>query len=363
MPQKNTRQPKTHKALLPLAWMYATGAWIRNKLFDCGLLPVEEFSVPVISVGNLTVGGTGKTPHIEYLIELLAPHYSVAVLSRGYRRKSKGFVCADARTTADEVGDEPYQMHCKYPDVTVAVDANRRHGITQLLSREAKPDVILLDDAHQHRYVRPTLSIVLCDYNRPVYKDFPLPAGRLREPLGGIGRADLVVLTKCPHRLDEDEYKEEAKQLNFNVENLFASELQYKALKKFGSAQSLPLDHFDTETRIILLTGIANPKPLTEYIRKRFHNLSIHAYPDHHDFTENEISELAKDVTSSTGKAIIITTEKDAARLSNHTLPDVIQKNMYVLPLSIVMQQRKDKKSFDKAVLEAIRQHASRNSK
>lgn len=363
MPQDNTCLPKTHKALLPLAWVYATGVWIRNKLFDCGLLAVEEFSVPVISVGNLTVGGTGKTPHIEYLIELLAPYYSIAVLSRGYRRKSKGFVCADAGTTADEIGDEPYQLHSKYPDVTVAVDANRRRGISLLLGRDAKPDVILLDDAHQHRYVRPALSIVLCDYNRPVYKDCLLPAGRLREPLGGIRRADLVVLTKCPHRLDEEEYAEEAKRLKFNDRNIFASELQYKALKRFGSAQCLPLSHFDADTCIILLTGIANPKPMTEYIRKRFHNLSLYAYPDHHSFTENEISELATDVASSTGKAIIITTEKDAARLSNHTLPDVIQKNMYVLPLNIVMQQRKGEKSFDETVLEAVRQRAQKNAK
>lgn len=361
MHQKSTRLPQKHKVLLPLAWVYTTGVWIRNKLFDCGLLPVEEFSVPVISVGNLTAGGTGKTPHIEYLIEMLAPYYKIAVLSRGYRRKKKGFICADNKTTADQIGDEPYQIHCKYPDITVAVDTNRRRGISSLLNRETPPDIILLDDAHQHRYVRPALSIVLCDYNRPVYNDLPLPAGLMREPLSGLGRANIVILTKCPHLLDNDEYQKEARMLHFDIENIFASQLRYGALKKIGSSLYSPIDDFDSKTDVILFTGIANPKPLIEYIRYRFHNLTILSYPDHHDFTRKEINLLAKELTRKKPPTIIITTEKDAARLSNHPLPDVIQKNMYVLPIKIEMQKRDGRNTFDNAIFEAIRQHTNSN--
>ncbi len=168
MPSR-TDIPHIYKPLLPLAWLYSAGVWMRNRLFDRGILPVEEFSVPVISVGNLTVGGTGKTPLIEYLIELLLPHKRIAVLSRGYRRKSKGWVIATSNSTASDIGDEPLQILRKYPTVTVAVDSNRRRGIRQLLQQHPQPEVILLDDAHQHRYVHPTLSIVLCDYNRPIH--------------------------------------------------------------------------------------------------------------------------------------------------------------------------------------------------
>ena len=184
--------PHIYKPLLPLAWAYNAGVWLRNKLFDRAILPVEEFSVPVISVGNLTVGGTGKTPLIEYLIELLSPHCHVAVLSRGYRRKSKGYVQATPQCTAQDIGDEPLQIYRKYPHVIVAVDSNRRRGIKNLLQLDARPEVILLDDAHQHRYVHPSLSIVLCDYNRPIYADLLLPAGRLREPMSGLKRADAI---------------------------------------------------------------------------------------------------------------------------------------------------------------------------
>ena len=197
---------KINHWLIPVSWLYGLGVEIRNKLFDWGILPAEEFDIPVISVGNLAVGGTGKTPHIEYLIELLGHKYHIAVLRRGYKRKSRGFILADDKSTAREIGDEPYQIKRKYPNITVAVDANRRRGIKQLKKQIPDIDVILLDDAFQHRYVTPLSSIVLTDYNRALHLDKLLPAGRLRESRHELSRANMVIVTKCPIDMKPIEY-------------------------------------------------------------------------------------------------------------------------------------------------------------
>ena len=188
---------KINEWLLPLSWLYGLGVKFRNMLFEIGILHSESFDVPVISVGNITVGGTGKTPHVEYLIELLKDKAKVAVLSRGYKRRTRGFVIADDNATAKTIGDEPLQMKRKYgDDITVAVDRKRCHGIRQLTSDEDGIDVILLDDAFQHRYVKPGVNILLVDYHRLIIYDKLLPAGRLREPLSGKNRADIVIVTK-----------------------------------------------------------------------------------------------------------------------------------------------------------------------
>ena len=189
-----------NKKLLPLSWCYGLGVGFRNLLFEMGVLKSRSFKVPVISVGNITVGGTGKTPHVEYLIRLLKDHLNVAVLSRGYKRKSHGFVLAGKDTTMWDIGDEPYQMKQKFPDITMAVDSKRTRGIQKLIDGEAgkEIDVILLDDAFQHRYVKPGINILLVDYHRLVIYDKLLPAGRLREPVKSKDRADVVIVTKCP---------------------------------------------------------------------------------------------------------------------------------------------------------------------
>ena len=188
-------------AVNPYHWV----TWVRNRAFDKGVLVSRAFDLPVICIGNITVGGTGKTPHTEYLIRLLKDKYRLAVLSRGYGRKSRGYVIADEKVTMQQLGDEPYQMHCKFPDVTVAVDENRVHGILALLSRKKEPDVILLDDAYQHRYVEAGMNILLIDYNRPIWCDAVLPFGRMRESIQGVGRADIVIVTKSPRELGCDE--------------------------------------------------------------------------------------------------------------------------------------------------------------
>lgn len=342
--------PHIYKPLLPLAWLYSAGVWVRNKLFDRGMLPVEEFSVPIISVGNLTVGGTGKTPHIEYLIELLSPHKRIAVLSRGYRRRSKGFVLATANSTAADIGDEPLQIFCKYPTITVAVDSSRRRGIEQLLQLRERPEVILLDDAHQHRYVHPTLSIVLCDYNRPIYADLPLPAGRLREPMSGLKRADIVLVTKCPHTLTDKELLQEAEQLHYPADKLYASHIAYGAPYNIATHENCDMATLATQRNIIIFTGIANPKPMIEYVSKYTSHITVQSYPDHHNFSKQEIENLAHMVAQK--EAIVFTTEKDAARLSHLDLPRPVAENSYILPLKTVVQPTSGKEEFDQLILQ-----------
>ena len=342
--------PHIYKPLLPLAWAYNAGVWLRNKLFDRAILPVDEFSVPVISVGNLTVGGTGKTPLIEYLIELLSPHCHVAVLSRGYRRKSKGYVQATPQCTAHDIGDEPLQIYRKYPHVIVAVDSNRRRGIKNLLQLDARPEVILLDDAHQHRYVQPSLSIVLCDYNRPIYADLPLPAGRLREPMSGLKRADAIVLTKCPHQLTKEELQHEAHLLHCDSNKLYAAHIAYGSPRHIATHNTIEIEMLVANRNIIIFTGIANPSPMVEYLSRYTQHITLQSYPDHHDFSQQEIEKLAHTVAQK--EAIVITTEKDAARLSHIDLPHQVTQNSYILPLKTVVQPTTDKTEFDRLILQ-----------
>ncbi len=344
--------PHIYKPLSPLAWLYSAGVWMRNRLFDRGILPVEEFSIPIISVGNLTVGGTGKTPQIEYLIELLSPHKRIAVLSRGYHRRSKGFVLATANSTAADIGDEPLQIFSKYPTITVAVDSNRRRGIKQLLQLSERPEVILLDDAHQHRYVHPTLSIVLCDYNRPIYADLSLPAGRLREPMSGLKRADIVLVTKCPHTLTDNELQYEAEQLHYPIDRLYASHIAYGAPYNIATKESQDIATIATQRNIIIFTGIANPTPMIEYVSKYTSHITVQSYPDHHIFTTQEIEKLALMVAQK--EAIVITTEKDAARLRDLELPHQVIENSYILPLKTVVQPTKGKSEFDRLILQTV---------
>lgn len=200
---------KIRKWLTPLSMLYGMVVGIRNQLFELGFLKSRSFDIPVISVGNITVGGSGKTPHIEYLVRLLKDKVKVAVLSRGYKRKSKGYVLADADTSMSDIGDEPYQMKKKFPDIYIAVDKNRCEGIDNLTQQDATKDtdVVLLDDAFQHRYVKPGVNILLVDYHRLIISDKLLPAGRLREPKEGKARADIVIITKCPKDLKAINYR------------------------------------------------------------------------------------------------------------------------------------------------------------
>ena len=314
--------------LLPLSWLYGLVVSIRNLMFDVGMLKSRTFPLPVICVGNITVGGTGKTPHTEYLIRLLSKDHQVAVLSRGYKRKSEGYVLATKDTPMAEIGDEPYQMKQKYPQIHMAVDKDRCHGINQLMQNMVKPqtDVVILDDAYQHRYVKAGLNILLIDYHRLIHLDKLLPAGRLREPMSGSQRADIVIITKCPRDIKLMDRKGIKRSLNLeNWQKIFFT--TYKYPDQMEGLGENPL----------LVTGIASPQQMVYDLQKIVPTFELMSFPDHHNFTEQDINAIR---TRAAGRTIL-TTEKDATRL--HGLD-----NMKVIPIEVEFIEGKEK--FDKMI-------------
>ena len=327
--------------LFPISVLYGTVTFVRNKMFDCGILSSEKFDVPVICVGNLSVGGTGKTPHTEYLARLLSAHYRVAVLSRGYKRKSKGFVLADERTTARELGDEPCQIKRKFPDIKVAVDADRRNGITRLmqLPDEEKPEVIILDDAFQHRYVKPTSSLLLTDCKRLYTSDYVLPAGRLREWKSGASRADIIIVTKCKADISDEERENILRQISpSKKQRVFFTYINYgELLPVFGDRSDALMNVTSGNPEVILLTGIANPLPLKNKVEEFSSNIDMLSFPDHHDFSEADILSVENCLkTGKDSRKIVVTTEKDAVRLlANPYLSDEYKERFYYIPIRI----------------------------
>lgn len=325
--------------LLPLAWVYGIAVRLRNKLFDAGVLRSQSFDIPVIAVGNITVGGSGKTPHVEYLLRLLSGSRRVAVLSRGYKRKSKGYRLAGLTTTMPEIGDEPYQMSRKFANVYVAVDADRCNGIRRLTSDEATKDVsvVVLDDAFQHRYVKPGLNILLIDSQRLITRDALLPAGRLREPQEGKSRADLVVVTKCPKSFGNADFDSIAAELALDSrQQLFFSALEYDSLQAIYTDRKLPLSELSPETHILVFTGIASPRQLISELREHSQNVTTMLFPDHHQFSASDIERLNAMFASLPEPRIVVTTEKDSARLVGmEGLSDNVRRNIYRLPIRI----------------------------
>ena len=361
------RKPKIYSFLLPLAALYGMGVRFRNWLFDCQVLKSKEFDLPVISVGNISVGGTGKTPHTEYIVDLLKDAYHVAVLSRGYKRKSKGYVLAKKdKTTIADIGDEPFQMWSKYPDATFAVDPNRRHGIEQLMKEDVKPpvDVVVLDDAFQHRYVKPDINIVLVNYYRPIFLDKLLPAGRLREPIVGKNRADILIVTKCPKDLNLEEVRELENGLNPKLDqNLFFTTLAYGDLYCITDREKIiRLKYLSNEDPILLLTGIASPIPMIEELNKYSQNIHPVTFPDHHQFGENDFKRIHKEYDKLPAeRRMIITTEKDAARLLHHPLmDDELKSHCYVLPVKVEFLNNSET-TFNKKIQDYVRKN-TRNS-
>jgi tetraacyldisaccharide 4'-kinase len=340
---------KINKILFPFAWLYGLGIGIRNKLFDWKILPTEKFSVPVISIGNITVGGTGKTPHTEYLIRLLNKKYRIAVLSRGYKRKTKGFILADERSDSYTIGDEPFQMYCKFPDILVAVDSNRRRGIKNLLSlpENRKPEIILLDDAFQHRYVTPSLSILLVNSNRLIYEDCLLPAGRLREQAKNKARANIVICTKCPEDFNQDDYRKIEENLRLQAEQqLFFSIYDYKSLlpvfPEDNPIRKESIERLKKESyAFLLLAGLANPDDLIRHLKNYTSELRTVIFPDHHHFNKSNIHKIAENFDQITNdKKIIITSEKDAVRLTNNPhFPEKLKALTYYLPIEVFINQ------------------------
>jgi len=360
--------------LIPFSWLYGLGVWVRNKMFDMGQKKSYSFEehVPVICVGNLAVGGTGKTPHTEYIVELLHRNGigPIAVLSRGYKRHSEGFQIAmprdeaveDKKITASLLGDESYQLYRKYPFLIVAVDVDRVHGIEQLLSMPERPAVIILDDAMQHRYVKPGLTICLTSYSRILYKDMLLPAGRLREPAGNVTRADVVIVTKCPGALRREEETEITANLPTRLEQpIFYSAYRYGQLVNLATGEPCDIEH---SSEVLIVAGIADPKVMEDYVHKHYRLLDIFTFGDHHHFSDKDIQQIQERLDSVNGagfitndsgkKAVIITTEKDAARLVDHpAVTEALRKRIYYLPTEVFFLQKQEEK-FDQMLLDYV---------
>lgn len=351
---------------MPFSWLYGLGVGIRNYLFDAEILKSKSYSVPVISVGNITVGGAGKTPHVEYLIDLLRDEMQVAVLSRGYKRKSRGYVVADENTTMRDIGDEPFQIKQKFEGVYVAVDKDRCHGIDHLILDEDTKDVevILLDDAFQHRYVKPGVNILLVDYHKFINYDKLLPAGRLREPQSAKVRADIVIVTKCPKNLNPIDYRVLSKAMDLKAfQQLYFTTLSYCDLKPiFNGGDTVPLNEIMGEN-ILLLTGIASPEHLQVDIMAytRGVKLETMAFSDHHNFTERDVERINERFAAMPSPKRIITTEKDQVRLFYlEGLSEEVKQNIYALPIKVEFMLEGGK-TFNEKIESYVRKN-SRNS-
>lgn len=344
--------------LLPFSLLYGLVIIMRNWLYDAGLLKSRQFDLPVIAIGNLEVGGAGKSPMTEYLVRLLKDHYKIATLSRGYGRQTKGYGIATATATAAAVGDEPAQFKHKFPDITVAVCGDRVEGITRL-----KPmhQVIIMDDAYQHRAVKAGINILLFDYGKINQPRLLLPAGNMREPLSGRWRADALVVTKCPGNLSAEEQENIAAKLGpLPYQPLFFSSIVYQAFRNIDGNEADFI--IDKDTTIFMLTGIANPKTLFDHLSRYTSGIIQHNYPDHHRFSLKNITKLAGEVAACTAqKKAVITTEKDAQRLvEHHLLPVIRTLPVLVLPIGVEFLNNGDQ--FDQFITGYVREYTANNS-
>ena len=339
------------------SFLYWLAVALRNKLYDWGIFKSKEFSMPIIVMGNITVGGTGKTPHTEFLVKTLSKEVELAVLSRGYKRKTRGFHYVKSESTVREVGDEPLQMKRKFPEVTFAVEANRVKGIERLKRDMEELDVVLLDDAFQHRRLKPSLSIVLIDYNRPLHKDRMLPWGRLRDTRSQLKRADVVIITKCPDSLKPIDMKllEKDTQL-LPYQRLFLSKLSYgEPLAVFpGEAPALP--DTDLLASAFVVTGIATPAPFVEYVSKMVKKVGSLEFLDHHSFTKKDIDKLARVAKD---YDVVFTTEKDATRLKELPLPDELKQRLFFIPIEVELINGNDR--FTKYIIDYVRKNKRNN--
>jgi tetraacyldisaccharide 4'-kinase len=323
--------------LYPFSLIYGIIVWLRNRLYDSGFIGSAEFDLPVISIGNLQAGGTGKTPMADYLARLLKPHLKVAILSRGYRRKTSGFILANNTHTAADIGDEPWMLQRKHPDIQVAVGESREVAIPLMVS--ARPDIqlILLDDAYQHRSVQPSLSILLTTYEKPFWKDNLLPAGNLREPVSEKKRADIIIVTKCPATLQLQEEKELLHKIApLPEQKMFFSSLVYGDPYTMHGGEMQALKKTDT---VLLFAGIAYPEPMISYVQDNVEQVFWLPYEDHHTFNGEDLRHIAAEFRKMPGNSKrVLTTEKDAARLLS-LQAELLQAQLpvEVLPSNMVM--------------------------
>jgi len=346
--------------LYPLAPLYGGVVWLRNSLYDSGFFSSIRFSIPVITVGNLSVGGTGKTPHVEYLIKLLQYRFRVATMSRGYKRRTQGFLLADADTNALRIGDEPMQYHMKFPELTVSVAEERITGIPRLLQNRPGVEVVLLDDAYQHRSVKAGLNVLITDYSRPFYKDHILPIGTLREKRAAYKRADVIIVSKCPPDLDKATAEEIKKQIApLPHQSVFFTAIKYEQPYDLFTGQPMSLAGLNT----ILVCCIARPEPLVAQLESTAKDVHVLSYPDHHYFLNRDIEEI-KDTYNNwdVSNKVIVTTEKDAARLVLHA--DKLKEwgvSIVILPISVGFLLNGGQE-FDNLVMNYVEKEVAENN-
>lgn len=318
--------------LWPLSVLYGIGVSVRNQLFNWGILETKEFDIPIICIGNITVGGTGKTPHTESIITILKKDFRVGCLSRGYKRKTSGFILANENSTAEDIGDEPKQIKTKFPDVTVAVDADRVRGIKKMLQQPEPPEIIILDDGFQHRSVKADINILLIDFNRPVYHDHLLPMGRLREFSSAMERANYIIITKCPPNITPIEKRIISKNLRLKA----YQELLFTTMK-YGNI--IPLDGNSTcsltrQYSVLCVTGIAQPAPFQEYLRTKTDRVISLVFPDHYSYKATDVQRICEAFNQiENPNKYIFTTEKDAVRLKLCHIPDEIKERIFYIPI------------------------------
>lgn len=329
----------------PIGWLYGLVTGLRNRMYDGGILKSVSFPIPVICVGNITVGGTGKTPHTEYIAALLKERMRIAILSRGYGRHTKGFILSDAQSDSNRIGDEPLQIKRRFPDVEVAVSEDRTTGIKCLLEL-CSPQVIILDDAYQHRRVTPSLNILLVNYNRNILEDAMLPAGRLRESAKYRRRAQMIIVTKCPKDLNSLEMDDLASRLAVSPEQeVYFTTLEYGSLYPFDGKSAVP----SQDCPVLAISGIADPAPMESELRKSHKEVNMLSYPDHHDFSRKDIQRIENRLQSMPQGSVIVTTAKDAARLSGMELNEHLKSGIFILPVKPAFLR--DAKEFDDTIL------------
>ena len=342
--------------LAPISLIYYVVLWIRHKLYDWGILRSRRVSVPTICIGNLALGGTGKTPHAEYLVRLLKDKVNVAVLSRGFGRKTTGYCIAGEGSDAKELGDEPLMYWTKFKDsITVAVDEDRVDGINRLMKEEKKPNIVLLDDAFQHRKITAGINILLTEYHNIYKNDYLVPVGTLRDIIPASKRADIIIVTKCPQILDPYSKREKIELINPKpYQHVFFTTIAYK--KFYPTNDAARAIDLENNKSICLFCGIANPYPLEEYLKRSCNNLVTKYFKDHHIFKEEDIDNILKCYDSMIGKSkILLTTEKGYMRLVNsehiHKFDDV---PLFIIPIEVRFNDKQEEESFKKILLNYV---------
>ncbi|MDD2386536.1 MAG: tetraacyldisaccharide 4'-kinase [Bacteroidales bacterium] len=345
--------------LFPLSVIYGLVVSIRNFCYENNILKSKQYNIPIISIGNLSVGGTGKTPHTEFLLKMLSKEFSVAVLSRGYKRKTKGFRIVETDDTHFESGDEPLQIKRKYPDSIVAVSESRTKGVETLLKMYPDLNLIILDDAFQHRRIKPGLQILLNNYNHPIAEDYLLPLGMLRETRSASYRADIIIYSKCPNNLKPIERRILSKEIDIRpFQYLFFSTFDYLDIVPiYGEGDKIINKEKLKELNVLALSGIARSKNFVDYLKENCKIVKHLRFPDHHNFNKRDISNIEKEFNKMSDNKIILVTEKDAIRLNSMTLfSEDIKKYVYCIPIEVkLLCSEDDRQQFDNQIFSYVR--------